>query len=135
MLATDDDWTEKLPTDVFNVLLRMLFDTTAHRCLCDRPMLVDVRNATLRAVQLVSKKWYTRYRAFVVYMCMNHVQFCSKPSACVEVYVRAAPRLPLLRRTTAPLDRKLYQRVYKNGRVLVGIKSASALTPGDGTLN
>lgn len=117
------------------IVLRMLFCSTATRCLCDRPLSVDLRNSAMRNVQLTCRAWRSRWRVFAIYMCIHKVPFCSYPSRCAVAYVDAAPRLPTFRRATGPDDRPIFVRVYKNGRVLVIVKSPNAEKPGDGTEN
>jgi len=115
------------------IIIHRLFRDTAHFCVCNRPVVFDLRNRHMRSLQLTCRVWYARWRAFVMYICIRGVQFCTAPQECWLTYQGASPRLPLLRRATQLCDRIEPVRVYRNGRVLVMLKSASAETPGEGT--
>jgi len=128
-------WTEKLDANVMMIIIHKLFRATAKFCICDRPLAADLRNVDMRNMQLTCRTWYARWRRFVVYIVLRGVPFCSYPYMCWQAYINASPRLPLFRRRTQMCDRGSLSRIYKNGRVLVIVKSAKADTPGEGTEN
>jgi hypothetical protein len=134
-MSTDGYWTEKLDPNVMMIIIHKVFRLTAHYCICERPVMQDLRNRDMRNLQLTCRTWYSRWRNFAVYLCIRGIIFCGYPVGCWRTYSNATPRLPLLRRQTAPNERRATRRVYRNGRVLVIEKSASAETPGEGTLH
>jgi hypothetical protein len=119
------------------LIINRLFRSTAKFCICDRPVMHDLRSLDMRNFCLTCRTWNHRWRNFVYYIVIRAVQFCSQPNMCWQTYMQAAPRLPIFRRKMQPCDRQnyLHARIYKNGRVLVMLKSASAVKPGEGTLN
>lgn len=83
---------EIVPVDILAKIFEHCFHAESHRCVCDKPIMNEIRRNSCAAVQLVCRRWKLAWQRLVMNtMWQRPTPFCAQPGMCLAAYLKHAP--------------------------------------------